>query len=202
MGLLEIFNITGRKVLITVVLLVFIYFGEVWEFGELTGAIAGVVLAYAIACLVVYAYEGAAGKRGVKVIAIDMGGVYMAGDYYTEEITPREGFPELVQALRTRYTVTVLSNQNAEAHALFEEKFKLNEMFDEQVVSGRVGLKKPDPRLFRHVADKFGVGLKQIVFIDDMPEFLGPAKRMGVKTIHFRSLEQMKAELVKYGVRF
>ncbi|MBU0662808.1 MAG: HAD-IA family hydrolase [Candidatus Diapherotrites archaeon] len=202
MDLQNVLKITVRKAVLTVILLTFMFFGEFVIFDTL-GAMAGsVVFTYVFVCLLVYVYDTLLGKTGIRVIAFDMGGVYMAGDYYTEEVQPREGFPELVRKLRANYRVIVLSNQNAEAHALFEEKFGLNEVFDDQIVSGRVGLKKPDPRLFMHVANRFGVAMGQIVFVDDMQEFLAPAKKMGVKTIHFRGMPRLEAELSRLKVVF
>jgi putative hydrolase of the HAD superfamily len=60
--------------------------------------------------------------------------------------------------------------------------------FSDVVVSGRVGLRKPDPRIYQLAAERLGVGTADCVFVDDLEVNLVPARELGMTTIlHQRS---------------
>jgi len=52
--------------------------------------------------------------------------------------------------------------------------------FDAQLISGRCGVRKPDPRMFELGAEALGVAPQRIVFVDDFEENLVPARAMGM----------------------
>jgi putative hydrolase of the HAD superfamily len=55
--------------------------------------------------------------------------------------------------------------------------------FDVIVESSQVGLRKPDPAIYRLVCDKLGIEPSQAVFLDDLGINLKPARAMGMTTI-------------------
>ena len=55
--------------------------------------------------------------------------------------------------------------------------------FDVIVESSRVGLRKPDPAIYRLVCDELGVEPTEAVFLDDLGVNLKPARSMGMTTI-------------------
>jgi putative hydrolase of the HAD superfamily len=57
------------------------------------------------------------------------------------------------------------------------------EAFDVIVESSRVGLRKPDPAIYRLVCDELGVEPEEAVFLDDLGVNLKPARTMGMATI-------------------
>lgn len=63
----------------------------------------------------------------------------------------------------------------------------LAEIFDVVVISGEVGLRKPDPHIFRMTTDKLGVDPARCVFVDDHPGHLKPAMEEGMQTVLHRS---------------
>ncbi|MCX6798916.1 MAG: HAD-IA family hydrolase [Candidatus Diapherotrites archaeon] len=137
-------------------------------------------------------------KKGI--IAFDLGGVFAKGDYFTEVVKEREGMRRLIKSLKRKYKVVLLSNQNSEAHAVFEKKFGLPKLFDEQIVSGRVGVKKPDPKIFQLVQQRFKVKPEKITFIDDDAANVEAAKKAGINGIRFTSISQIVGDLRKTGV--
>jgi putative hydrolase of the HAD superfamily len=42
------------------------------------------------------------------------------------------------------------------------------DLFDAVVISGEVGMRKPEPRIFRHAVSLLGVSPAECVFIDDV----------------------------------
>jgi putative hydrolase of the HAD superfamily len=69
------------------------------------------------------------------------------------------------------------------------------ELFDGVVISGEVGLRKPDPAIYELGAESIGLTPDQCVFVDDLPFNLKPAAELGMATIHHTSAEQTVGEL-------
>ena len=68
-------------------------------------------------------------------------------------------------------------------------------LFDEVVISGEVGLRKPDPAIFELMTDRIGVPPEESVFVDDHPGHLEAALEHGMTTVLHRSPAQTIAEL-------
>ena len=71
----------------------------------------------------------------------------------------------------------------------------LDDLFDEVVLSGEVGLRKPDPEIFRLVLRRLGVQASECVFVDDHPGHLEPAARLGMATVMHAVPARTLAEL-------
>jgi putative hydrolase of the HAD superfamily len=72
---------------------------------------------------------------------------------------------------------------------------RINEVFDVVVISGEVGLRKPDPEIFEFTVQKLGVRAERCVFIDDHPGHLKTALELGMTTVLHRSPRETLAEL-------
>ena len=75
------------------------------------------------------------------------------------------------------------------------EHDRFPELFDAWVISGEVGLRKPDPAIYRLAADRIGLAPDRLVFVDDLPGNLKPARAMGMGTIAHRDGKSTVAEL-------
>jgi putative hydrolase of the HAD superfamily len=71
----------------------------------------------------------------------------------------------------------------------------LDRLFDVIVISGEVGMRKPDPEIFRVTAEKLGVPPGECVFVDDHPGHLKAALELGMKTVLHRSPKETIDEL-------
>jgi epoxide hydrolase-like predicted phosphatase len=69
------------------------------------------------------------------------------------------------------------------------------ELFDGVVISGDVGLRKPDPRIYELGAVAVDLPASACVFVDDLPGNLKPARELGMATVHHVRAEQTIAEL-------
>ena len=58
------------------------------------------------------------------------------------------------------------------------------QLFDGVVISGEVGIRKPDPRIYAMGAEAIDLRPDQCVFVDDLPGNLKPARELGMATIH------------------
>jgi epoxide hydrolase-like predicted phosphatase len=57
-------------------------------------------------------------------------------------------------------------------------------MFDELVISGEVGMRKPDPEIFLHTSRLVGSPPRQCVFVDDLAHNVAAASRLGFIAVH------------------
>ena len=69
------------------------------------------------------------------------------------------------------------------------------ELFDGVVISGEVGVRKPDPRIYELGAEAVKVSPRACVFVDDLPGNLKPARELGMATVHHVRAEQTISEL-------
>ncbi|HZB52151.1 MAG TPA: HAD-IA family hydrolase [Reyranella sp.] len=56
-------------------------------------------------------------------------------------------------------------------------------LFEHVVESSKLGLRKPDPRIYRHACDLLGVKPEECVYLDDLGINLKPARALGMRTI-------------------
>jgi putative hydrolase of the HAD superfamily len=71
----------------------------------------------------------------------------------------------------------------------------LDELFDAIVISGEVGLHKPQPEIFLLAAERIGVAPADCVFVDDLRENCAGAAAVGMTTILHRGPERTLPEL-------
>lgn len=91
-----------------------------------------------------------------------------------------------------------LTNFSSEKFALTRQAFPFFHHFDDIIVSGEVGLIKPDPAIYLLTLERVGCRAAECVFIDDSRVNVEAARRLGFHAIHFQSPEQLEADLRKY----
>lgn len=68
-------------------------------------------------------------------------------------------------------------------------------LFDHVIESAKIGLRKPDPRIYRMMVETLKVAPNNCVYLDDLGVNLKPAREMGMTTIKVASGAQAIAEL-------
>ncbi len=68
-------------------------------------------------------------------------------------------------------------------------------MFDAVVISGRVGMRKPEPRIFQYTLDQLDVTASESVFVDDLAHNIAAARELGFVTVHHRDYQSTQLEL-------
>lgn len=98
------------------------------------------------------------------------------------------------------YEIAILSDQwYLSKQALMQKKDF--DMFNVQIVSCDVGMRKPNPEIFHLILDKLKLKAQETIFIDNQTWNLIPASRMGMKTILFTENKKIKQDLAKFGVK-
>jgi len=70
-----------------------------------------------------------------------------------------------------------------------------DEMFDVVVISGEVGMRKPEDRIYHHTLEALGVNASESVFVDDLRPNIDAAVRLGMVGVHHRDYEVTAQEL-------
>lgn len=102
--------------------------------------------------------------------------------------------PEMVRALhliRERFRIACITNnvragQGAGMHVDAERAAEISEilsLFECVIESSKLGMRKPDPRIYLHACEQMGMSPEQVVYLDDLGINLKPARELGMTTI-------------------
>jgi 2-haloacid dehalogenase len=114
---------------------------------------------------------------------------------------PIAGTVDILAELKARGTPLFgLTNFSAETYPLALARFPFIGWLRGVIVSGKHGIIKPDPAIYRLLCDRFAIDPESAVFIDDNKTNAEGAERLGIKGIHFTGPEPLRAELVGLGL--
>lgn len=120
-------------------------------------------------------------------------------DAFHSAYVPIQQMFNLVSSLHDNgYKTALLSNTELPAVRFFHEQ-NYN-MFDLLVFSCVERVMKPQRRIFEITLERLRSEAGQIVFIDDVQDYITSAKRIGLNTILFENVDQVKGELAGLGV--
>jgi putative hydrolase of the HAD superfamily len=111
--------------------------------------------------------------------------------------------PEMVEALRrvkAKFKTGCITNNlpansigSATGRSLYVAEVMA--LFDHVIESAKIGVRKPDPRIYQMMTEALGVDPKRCVYLDDLGVNLKPAREMGMTTIKVLNAPQAIAEL-------
>jgi putative hydrolase of the HAD superfamily len=104
-------------------------------------------------------------------------------------------------AVSGNYFMGTINNESRELNLYRIEKFGLREIFRLFVSSCFVGLRKPESGIYRLAIEITQINPKQCCFIDDRALNLECAAKLGMRTIQMKTLDQLREELGKLGVK-
>tara|TARA_B100001750_G_scaffold177594_1_gene145842 strand:+ start:513 stop:1124 length:612 start_codon:yes stop_codon:yes gene_type:complete len=93
-----------------------------------------------------------------------------------------------------------LTNWSGETFHTAKNMYPFLGLFEGIVISGDEKIKKPDPRLYQVLIDRYGIQPVKSIFIDDTNINVEAAADLGFQTIHFLSANQLQDELQKLGL--
>jgi len=101
----------------------------------------------------------------------------------------------LIESLRGRYKTALLSNAMRPFLRQVLDKHDLPRLFDVLVISYEEHLTKPNPAIFRLMADRLGVPTSACFFTDDSPINIEAARAVGMQAALFTGVAQLKRDL-------
>ena len=96
--------------------------------------------------------------------------------------------------------VGALNNEARETNEYRLDHFGLRKYFKVALSSCYLGLRKPEPAIYRRALDILGRPPRRVLFIDDRPENVDGAAAVGLKAIRFEGAENLRRELTSLGV--
>jgi len=96
--------------------------------------------------------------------------------------------------------VGALNNEARETNDFRFGKFELRRYFKVALSSCYVGLRKPEPAMYRRALDIVGSAPGRTLFIDDRPENVAGAAAAGIRAIRFTGAEALRGELKEMRV--
>jgi 2-haloacid dehalogenase len=93
-----------------------------------------------------------------------------------------------------------ITNFSAEKFPIACRLFPFLMTFEETIVSGTVGLLKPDPAIYRLLLDKCSIEPSRAVFLDDSAPNVDAAKALGLHAIHVTPRCDVRSELRALGL--
>jgi putative hydrolase of the HAD superfamily len=112
-----------------------------------------------------------------------------------------------VRALRDDgVALALLTNNVREFGDTWRASFPVDDLFEHVVDSCKVGMRKPDPRIYEHTCELLGVAPTAAVFVDDNVDNCAAADAIGLEAVQFgrdpwASLAELDAVLDRRGVR-
>jgi len=118
----------------------------------------------------------------------------LAGDFRPEMI-------EALRRIRTKFKTGCITNNMPSMQAVGADRpdtmyrREIVEMFDHLIESSKIGIRKPDPRIYQMMCEALSVAPQDCVYLDDLGGNLKPARAMGMTTIKVESGPQAVADL-------
>jgi len=108
----------------------------------------------------------------------------------------------LIKMIKKQYglKVVVVSNESREINAYRIKEFKLGGFVDFFVSSCFVGLRKPDPEIFRLALDLAQVRPEHVIYLDNTPMFIGIAQGLGIRSILHTGYKSTCVSLASLGL--
>jgi epoxide hydrolase-like predicted phosphatase len=120
-------------------------------------------------------------------------------DAFRFAYVPKQEMFDLACSLHDKgYKIALLSNTELPAVRFFHEQ-NYN-MFDLFVFSCIERMMKPQRRIYEITLERLGSKAERTVFIDDVQDYIRAAKLVGLNTILFENVNQVKGELARLGV--
>jgi putative hydrolase of the HAD superfamily len=97
------------------------------------------------------------------------------------------------------FKTAILSNMPSDMVSHLRNNFAWINHFDHHIFSAEVRSIKPEPAIYQHCIEALGVQPSEALFIDDRDANLEQARAVGIRSIRFQSVEQLRRDLQTLG---
>jgi len=106
----------------------------------------------------------------------------------------------LANSLRNNYKLAMLSNTNILHYEYLKRSFPVFDIFDEVFISCKMGLVKPNPRIYARVLEELNVLPQEVFYTDDREEFVESARGLKINSLVFKDIKKLRGDLAGLGV--
>ena len=107
----------------------------------------------------------------------------------------------LLQLLKQDRPLYLLSNTNDSHYSYLERTHNVSRHFEELILSYLVGSSKPEEAIYHEVMKRSGLKAEECLFVDDLPANIEAASKLGMNTIRFVGIADLKERLATFGIK-
>jgi len=96
--------------------------------------------------------------------------------------------------------IYILSNFPGDQFDIFASNYNFVQKFDDMIISGKEGMKKPDPEIYKLCISKFKCKPNKTLFIDDRPENTKAAEKLDFQTITLDQPDKLSEYIKKFNL--
>lgn len=115
-------------------------------------------------------------------------------------LVPLEDSIALLKRLKNRYKLYALTDNTKEIMRHLKSEYDFWPLFEGVVVSAEIGHLKPSEAIYHYLLTEYSLQPEETIFIDDLQANVMGARKVGIKAIQFRDIEQCLIELKILGV--
>jgi putative hydrolase of the HAD superfamily len=101
---------------------------------------------------------------------------------------------------KSKWLVGTLNNETRLLHEYRMRKYGIASYLDVQLCSAYVGLRKPEPAIYRRALDILGIPGERVIFIDDRANNTAAAASVGMHAIQFQGEDKLRNNLAELGI--
>ena len=150
--------------------------------------------------------DAISGKAYLDAVVFNEPRSFSRGDFFSFLLSQSKALPNgalgILEEIAAshEYLLGALNNEARETNEYRFKKFDLRKYFDVALSSCYLGLRKPEPAMYRRAIDILGKPPDRILFIDDREENVAGAASAGMSAIQFQGAGSLRLELVDLGV--
>jgi len=135
----------------------------------------------------------------IKALLFDFYGVLYVQRklVFTNRLELNRVLLDFSQTLKSQYKIGLLSNMNSGVMGKYFTQDELHNYFDKIIISGDVGMVKPQPGIYKLAAKTMNLDVSQCLLIDDSQVNCDGAKAAGMQALLYNSTEQVKRDLAQ-----
>jgi putative hydrolase of the HAD superfamily len=119
---------------------------------------------------------------------------------WCDHFTLDRGSFAILKRLSKRMPTYLLSNTNALHFEYIRDNYAFPGVVKDAILSHELGLRKPQPEIYRAALKMSGTKSAETVFIDDLEENCAGARKVGLHAIRYRGAEDLKKRLSLLGL--
>ncbi len=147
------------------------------------------------------AYKAICESNGIPITEENIGKMINIANKNMQSITIYPHSKELLEAFKkSDLKLALISNSSNFSINLVKENTKLLELFDQTIFSFDINTIKPDSKMFLTLLKMTNLKPEDILYIDAEKSDCKIAKSLGINTIIYKDYEQLKKDLVNYGI--
>lgn len=114
--------------------------------------------------------------------------------FMMEQSVALDGAIEYFKGLKREhgFKVVAFSNEARELNEYRIETYGLDELFDFYISSCYVGMRKPDPAMYKLALDMTQVKKEQVIYIDDRLPYIEVARKLGIQSLHYKGIDNAR----------